>query len=433
MQYIVDLHLHSHYSRATSPDINLEGIYRWGKMKGINIIGTGDFTHPMYFAELKEKLVPTEPGLFKLRDDIAKGIDKELPASVRDNTFRYLLSSEISTIYSKNGKVRKLHNLILLPDLDSVSRFNSILGKIGNLKSDGRPILGLDSKELLKITLGIDPMSQFIPAHIWTPWFSMFGSRSGFDSISEAFEELSEHIRVIETGLSSDPFMNWRIKELDGITIVSNSDAHSGRKLGREANIMDIDLDYNDLLGALRSNDKRMIGTIEFFPEEGRYHYDGHRACNVVMSPIESRKLNGLCPKCNKPLVIGVDNRVNELADKDRGHEYVPNKHKVVEYIIPLTEILAELNNTKSSIGKKVTAQYMELLGKLGDEFSILRKLPIKEIEQAGYMELSIAIGKMRNKDVFVKPGYDGVYGIIKVFPPSDKGFNKGSQMGLIE
>lgn len=430
MKLIVDLHLHSHYSRSTSPDLTLENIYKWGKIKGINIIGTADFTHPLYLEEIKEKLIPAEPGLFTLREDLAKEIDSQLPASVRSNLMRFILSTEISNIYSKNEKVRKMHNMIILPDFKSVDRLNSILSQIGNLKADGRPILGLDSKKLLEIVIGLDEYAQFIPAHIWTPWFSLYGSRSGFNSIEEAFEELSDHIKIVETGLSSDPFMNWRIKDLDGLTLISDSDAHSAQKLGREANMLDIDLDYRELISALRSNDKRMLGTIEFFPQEGKYHYDGHRSCNIVMSPSQSAKVNGICPVCGNPLIIGVDNRVNELADRSRGEDFKPKKHKLVEYIIPLAEILAELNNTKSVTGKRVTELYHKLISSLGSEFEILRKIDINTIKGNGFKEVAEAISKLRQRDLYIKPGYDGVYGIIKVFPPKEH--DKGFQLGLL-
>lgn len=430
MKLIVDLHLHSHYSRSTSPDLSLENIYKWGKIKGINIIGTADFTHPLYFEEIQEKLIPAEPGLFTLREDLANEIDSQLPQSVRNNVFRFILSTEISNIYSKNEKVRKMHNMVILPNFKSVAKLNAILSQIGNLKADGRPILGLDSKKLLEIVIGLDEYAQFIPAHIWTPWFSLYGSRSGFNSIEEAFEELSNHIRIVETGLSSDPFMNWRIKDLDGLTLISDSDAHSAQKLGREANMLDIDLDYFELIKALRTNDKRMLGTIEFFPQEGKYHYDGHRSCNVVMSPTQSAKVNGICPVCGKPLIIGVDNRVNELADPKRNESYRPKQHKLVEYIIPLAEILAELNDTKSATGKRVTEQYHKLINSLGSEFEILRKVDIETIQDNGFKEVAAAISKLRKKDVYIKPGYDGVYGIIKVFPP--KKTDKGFQLGLL-
>ncbi|HLZ14527.1 MAG TPA: endonuclease Q family protein, partial [Candidatus Saccharimonadales bacterium] len=346
-ELIVDLHIHSHYSRATSKNCNLEGLYRWGKLKGITIIGTGDFTHPAWFAELHEKLEPAEPGLFKLKDDLAEPIDKSLPPSVRGQMIRFVPSVEIATIYKKGERVRKLHQLIIMPSLQSVAELNARLERIGNLKADGRPILGLDSKELLRHALETDQRALYIPAHIWTPWFGMFGSKSGFDSIQEAYEELAPEIHAIETGLSSDPGMNWRVANLDGITVTSHSDAHSPQKLGREATVVQSALSYDDIVGAIKTNDARLVGTIEFFPEEGKYHYDGHRACNVRFTPAETKAHRGMCPVCGKPLVVGVENRLDSLAT--RPENYAPKNPKRVEYIIPLAEILAELAGAKST------------------------------------------------------------------------------------
>jgi len=414
MELIVDLHIHSHYSRATSKQCNLEGLYYWGKLKGINIIGTGDFTHPEWFAELRDKLQPAEPGLFKLKDAIAAEIDKSLPLAVRNNVIRFVPTVEISAIYSKGGKVRKLHQLIVVPSFKAVSEINARLERIGNLKADGRPILGIDSKELLRLSLEAEARALFIPAHIWTPWFGMFGSKSGFDSIEEAFEELTPHIRAIETGLSSDPAMNWRIKNLDGLAITSNSDAHSPQKLGREATMVKAELTYDNITGAFQTNDDRLIGTIEFFPEEGKYHADGHRICGVRLTPDETRMRQGSCPVCNKPLVVGVNYRVSELAD--RPIDFLPKHPKQVEYIIPLAEILAELRGLKSVSSKAVAAECDKIYAALGDEFSVLRKVPIQQIQEAGFGLLAVAIERMRNRDVVLEPGFDGVYGIIKVF-----------------
>lgn len=268
-ELVVDLHIHSHYSRATSKDCTFEGLYKWGKLKGIHIIGTGDFTHPAWFGEMREKLEVAEPGLYKLRDELAAPIDAALPASVRSQIIRFIPSVEIATIYSKGGKVRKLHQLIVLPNFEAVSKLNGRLERIGNLKADGRPILGLDSKELLRYSLEASSDGLYIPAHIWTPWFGLFGSKSGFDSLEEAYEELTPHVRAIETGLSSDPAMNWRIEHLDGLAVTSHSDAHSPGKLGREATLVKAPLHYDDIIGAFKANDKRLVGTIEFFPEEG--------------------------------------------------------------------------------------------------------------------------------------------------------------------
>src|SRR3989344_5487751 len=347
MELIVDLHIHSRYSRATSKDSNLEGLYRWGKIKGIHIIGTGDFTHPAWFKELQEKLEPAEPGLFKLKDTYIKEQDAQVPTSCRDNLIRFILTVEISNIYSRGGKVRKVHNLLVVPSFAAASKISSALGAIGNIRADGRPILGLDSQELLKITLTADAESLFIPAHIWTPWFSLFGSKSGFENIEEAFGDLTKYIYAVETGLSSDPYMNWRLSQLDGLTIVSNSDAHSAKKLAREANVMSCAVNYDDIAGGIKTNDSRFVGTIEFFPEEGKYHYDGHRACNIRLTPAETKAVGGICPRCAKPLTIGVENRVETLAD--RPANFIPHGHKKVEYIIPLVELIAEVKGVSTA------------------------------------------------------------------------------------
>jgi len=429
MELIVDLHLHSHYSRATSPNMNLESIYSWGKIKGINIIGTGDFTHPSWFLEIEQKLEPAEPGLFKLKEKYSKNLDKNLPESIRNNLMRFILTVEISNIYKRHDKVRRVHNVVVVPSLKAASFINAKLDTIGNLKSDGRPILGLDSEDLLKITLESSEESMFIPAHIWTPWFAMFGSKSGFDSVEEAFGKNAKYIKAVETGLSSDPFMNWRLSQLDRFTLVSNSDAHSARKLGREASILNCDLSYSQIADAINTGDERFVGTIEFFPQEGKYHYSGHSKCGVVMSPEESAEVNHKCPKCGKELVLGVDHRISELAD--RPHDFRPNKHKRVDYIVPLAEILAEVNSVKSSTAKTVESKFNQLIAALGDEFSILRNSNIKKIAQAGNQKTAEAISKMRNQDVYIEPGYDGVYGVVKIFKPGQH-VQSDKQMSLL-
>lgn len=429
---IVDLHVHTHYSRATSKNADLSGLYYWGKLKGINIIGTGDFTHPEWFAELRETMEPAEPGLFRLKPELAAEIDKTLPESVRNNIIRFIPTVEIATIYSKGGKVRKLHQLLVAPSFEAVSEITTRLERIGNLKADGRPILGLDSKELLRLSLEADPNMLYIPAHIWTPWFGLFGSKSGFDTIDEAFEELTPEIHAIETGLSSDPGMNWRVKNLDGVTITSHSDAHSPQKLGREATVVRAELSYDSIIGAIRTNDDRLVGTIEFFPEEGKYHYDGHRACNVRFTPEQTRAHEGICPVCNKPLVVGVDYRVGELADPLRTVDFTPPITKQVEYIIPLPEILAELHGTKSTSSVKVVADYERAYQMLGDEFSILRNVPIDQIHDAGFPALAVAIERMRRKEVVLDPGYDGVFGVIRVFRDTAERQETMNQLSLL-
>lgn len=428
-ELIVDLHIHSHYSRATSKNSDFAGLYKWGKLKGISIIGTGDFTHPEWFGEMRGKLEPAEAGLFRLRPDYADPIDQSLPPSVRDNLIRFIPTVEISTIYSKGGKVRKLHQLVVMPTFAAVSELNARLERIGNLKADGRPILGMDSKELLRMSLEVSPDSLFIPAHIWTPWFGLFGSKSGFDSLAEAYEELAPEVHAIETGLSSDPAMNWRISDLDTITITSNSDAHSPQKLGREASVVRTAPSYADIIGAFKTNDERFLGTIEFFPQEGKYFADGHRACDVRCTPQQTKEWAGICPKCAKQLVVGVEYRVDELAARPAGHR--PVQAKQVEFIIPLPEVVAELRGIKSVASRAVVEECDRLYQALGDEFSILRKLPTDQISDAGFGLLALAIDRMRRGAVVCEPGFDGIYGTIKVFKDNDERLQARQQMSL--
>ena len=412
MELIVDLHVHSHYSRATSRNCTIEGLYFWGKQKGINVIGTGDFTHPLWFAEFQSKLEPAEGGLFRLKKELADQIDETLPASVRGNPIRFVPTVEIATVYKKGGRGRKLHQLIIMPSFESVARLNTQLERIGNLAADGRPILGLDSKDLLRFAVNADKDSLYIPAHIWTPWFGLFGSKSGFDTLTEAYEDLTSEIHAIETGLSSDPAMNRRLRQLDAITMISNSDAHSPQKLGREATIVRGELSYETVIGAIKTNDPRLVGTIEFFPEEGKYYYDGHRACGVRFSPEETKAHNGICPVCGKRLVVGVDYRVDELADRTIQEERLA---KVTEYIVPLAEIIAESRGVKATSGKAVASEYSGLIASLGDEFSILRKLPIERIREYS-PQIALAVEHIRTGNVYRDPGYDGVYGTVRVF-----------------
>lgn len=403
--------------------MNLESAYRYGKLKGINIIGTGDFTHPAWFSEIREKLEPAEEGLFKLKKEIADKIDSELPASVRNNIMRFILTVEISNIYKRHDKTRRLHNVIVASSFSTVSYLNEKLNVIGNLKSDGRPILGLDSYDLLKISLDSDPDTLFFPAHIWTPWFAMFGSKSGFDSVEEAFGDLANKIVAVETGLSSDPFMNWRIADLDGRTLVSNSDAHSPRKLGREANLINAELNYKDIIGAIRTNDDRFVGTIEFYPEEGKYHFSGHQKCGISLSAKKAKDLKFICPKCGKKLVLGVEQRVDELADKP--FDYVPNQHKVVEYIVPLEIIIADVLGVKSVNGKSVQEEYLNMINHLGDEFNLIRKVDLKDVERVSGAKMALAIDKVRKRDLIIEPGYDGVYGVVKIFSQKNTAENQ--------
>ena len=428
MDLIVDLHIHSHFSRAASKDCTLEGLYRWGKIKGINVIGTGDFTHPDWFAEIQEKLEPTGDGLYKLRDDLAATIDAELPPSVRGELIRFVPTVEIATIYSKGGKVRKLHQLVVMPSFTGVSELNARLERIGNLKADGRPILGLDSKELLRHALDSDPDALYIPAHIWTPWFGMFGSKSGFDAIEEAYEELAPEIRAIESGLSSDPMMNRTVSNLDGVAITSHSDAHSPQKLGREATVLRANPTYADAIGGIKANDDRLVGTIEFFPEEGKYHSDGHRICNIRCTPVETKAYGGICPTCAKPLVVGVDYRVSELADRARN---ATKLLKTTEYIVPLAEVLAELHGVKSVASRKVGEEYRRVIAELGSEFEVLRKVPIEAVKAYSPL-LGLAVERIRNGEVHRDPGYDGVFGTIKVFKDAQERAITTSQLALL-
>jgi uncharacterized protein (TIGR00375 family) len=408
MRFIADLHIHSRYSRATSRDLNPENLWKWAQLKGISVIGTGDFTHPEWLKELREKLDPAGNGLFSLKKKLKTG---EVPDSCRADV-SFMLSAEISCIYSKNGKTRKIHSIVLAPGFIDAGKINARLSKIGNLKSDGRPILGLDAKELLKIVLDASPEAMLIPAHAWTPHFSVFGAASGFDSLEECYEELTPHIHAIETGLSSDPLMNWRLSALDRITLISNSDAHSPAKLGREANILDTDISYAAIRNTIRTG-KGLSGTIEFFPEEGKYHYDGHRSCEVSMKPGETIRHHGLCPVCGRKLTIGVMHRVEKLADREEG--FRPESKPPFCSIIPLPEIIAETLHVGQA-SKKVDALYLNLLAILGNEFSILMDSSLNDIGAAGSPRLAEAVAKMRAGNVSIAPGYDGEFGKVRIF-----------------
>ncbi len=408
MRFFADLHVHSKYSRATSPDMSPEGIWKWAQLKGISVVGTGDFTHPKWLRELNEKLEPSGNGLFELKGEFRTN---DVPASCRADV-SFILSAEISCIYRKKDRTRKVHAILLAPDFKTAARINLSLTKIGNLSADGRPILGLDVKELLKIVLDSSPEAMLIPAHAWTPHFSIFGSESGFDSIEECFDELTPHIYAIETGLSSDPAMNWRLSALDRITLISNSDAHSAPKIGREANVLDADVSYFSILDAIKTK-KGFLGTIEFFPEEGKYHYDGHRSCGISLSPKETIRHDYLCPVCGKRLTVGVMHRVEKLADRDEG--FKPDDSPGYHSIIPLPEILAEALHVGAG-SKRVNAAFMSLLGRLGSEFRILMDIPPGEIEAASSPIVAEAVSRMREGRVHIAPGYDGEYGRIKIF-----------------
>ncbi len=412
MQFVADFHIHSKYSRATSKDMDLENLDKWAKIKGIKVLGTGDFTHPEWLKNLKSKLEPAGAGLFRLKSKI------QSPKS-KDET-RFILTTEISCIYSKNNKVRKIHIIVFAPSFEVVEKINARLDLIGNLKSDGRPILGLDAKELARIVLDASKDCLVVPAHIWTPWFSIFGSKSGFDSVEECFEDYSKYIYAGETGLSSNPAMNWRLSNLDKIALISNSDAHSPSKIGREANVFDLPfLSYDSIIAAIRTKDRQnFLYTIEFFPEEGKYHYDGHRSCEIVLSPKESKKYNGVCPSCGKPLTIGVMNRVDALAD--RPIDFKPKNAIPFKSLVPLVEIIAE--SVGKGVGsKQVDGEYKKIIKEFGSEFKILLDATEYELASATLPEIAEGIIRVREGKVFIEPGYDGVYGKVKIFSKGEQ------------
>ena len=408
MKMIADLHIHSRFSMATSKEGTPENLDFWARKKGISLIGTGDFTHPVWREELKERLVSEGNGLYRLRDAYVKEESRKFPG---EGT-RFVVSGEISSIYKKNGKTRKVHNVILLPSLEAADAMAQRLEKIGNIHSDGRPILGLDSHDLLEMMLDVCPEGILIPAHIWTPHFSVLGAKSGFDSVEECFEELAPYIHALETGLSSDPAMNWRISKLDRYQLVSNSDAHSPSKLGREANLLDIDCSYEGLYRALQTGEG-LEGTVEFFPEEGKYHFDGHRKCGVSLSPVEAERLGEICPVCGKKLTMGVDHRVEQLADRAEG--FVKKDGKKYESLVPLPEVISACMGY-STASKKVQGCFEQMIQTLGTEFDILRNVPSEDIKSCAGERIAEGIENVRTGNVKRIPGYDGEYGKIELF-----------------
>jgi uncharacterized protein (TIGR00375 family) len=410
--FYADLHLHSKHSRATSRDCDLEHLYLAGRKKGLALLASGDFTHPGWQAELREKLVAAEPGLFRLRPEIERALDAELPKTAAPPP-RFVLEVEISNIYRRADKTRKVHNLVYAPDWDSAARFTERLGRRGNLASDGRPILGLDSRDLLEIVLDSGPDCFLVPAHIWTPWFALFGSKSGFDAVEECYGDLSQHVFALETGLSSDPGMNFRISALDRYRLISSSDAHSPDKLGREATRFDTELDYFAVLRALRTG-QGFGGTVELFPEEGKYHLDGHRKCEVCLLPERSRAHDGCCPVCKKPLTLGVLHRIEQLADQPPGR--IPSGAAPYAHFVPLREVLSEVLGTGPS-SRRVHVAYEHLLSEVGPELFILGQAPLEDVRRHGPELASEAIGRMRNGEVLREAGFDGEYGTIRTLP----------------
>ena len=411
--YIADLHIHSRFSRATSKEGDAPHLDLWAGRKGIGLVGTGDFTHPAWRAELQEMLTPAEEGFYTLKPQYR--LAQETAGAAHPP--RFVLTGEISSIYKKNGRVRKVHNLILLPSLQAAEELSRRLERVGNIHSDGRPILGLDSRDLLELTLTACPEAVFIPAHIWTPHFSLFGAFSGFQTMEECFEDLTPHIHAVETGLSSDPPMNWQVSALDRYTLVSNSDAHSPQKLGREANLLDCGLSYPALKHAIETGEG-FGGTIEFFPEEGKYHLDGHRNCGVCLTPQEAESLGGLCPVCGKKLTIGVQHRVEELADRPLGQPRP--QQKPFESLAPLPEVIAACTGS-SEASKKTQARYQAMLQQLGSEFYILRQADLSDIQRVAGPAVAEGIRRLRLGQVERVPGYDGAFGHVVLLTPAER------------
>jgi len=416
--FLADLHIHSYLSRATSKLCDLPHLALWAQRKGIRLLGTGDFTHPEWFSRISDQLEPRDNGLFRLKPEVSEGIRAEVPAACQ-GPVDFVLQVEISSIYKRGGRVRKVHNLVYMPDLEAARRFSEALGRIGNIQSDGRPILGLDSRDLLEIVLECSDRAHLIPAHIWTPWFSVFGSKSGFDELEECYGDLTGHIFALETGLSSDPPMNWRLSQLDGYTLVSNSDAHSPAKLGREANLFRTEVTYDAVFEALQAGEPaRFGGTLEFYPQEGKYHLDGCRRCGVRLEPDQTRDLGGRCPECGKLVTVGVMSRVEDLADRPPGAR--PDTALGFESLVPLQEVLAGCFD-QGPATKRVQREYDRLLGELGPELTILRSLPVDALDRTGAPLVAEAIRRVRAGEVRILPGYDGEFGDIRIFGADER------------
>jgi uncharacterized protein (TIGR00375 family) len=420
MPFIADLHIHSRYSRATSPDMMIPQLSRSAELKGIQLLATGDFTHPEWLATLKKDLTPLGNGLFTHGET------------------RFILSAEINNAGYVQEKFHQTHNLLYVPSFEAAEKVNDFLARYGSLTVDGRPTLKLDTREMLRGILPLVPDVMFVPAHIWTPWFSLYGSRSGYDSLDEAFGDLKQEITALETGLSSDPPMNWRLSELDPYTLISNSDAHSPSRLGREANVFECEMTYAEIRDTLKTKDRsRLLFTIEFFPEEGKYHYDGHRACQVRFTPRQALAGNELCPVCGRKLTIGVLHRVESLADRKEG--FLPPNAIPYRNLVPLEEIIGQaIKAGRDTAG--VRSRYSSLVRALGGEFNVLLHVPIKDIAEHSDERIAAGIANMREGRVLALAGYDGVFGTINVYATGDNqpeapgvqdAPNKGEQMGL--
>ncbi|MFA5271057.1 MAG: endonuclease Q family protein [Candidatus Omnitrophota bacterium] len=409
MQFVADFHIHSKYSRATSKDMEIPQLAKWARLKGINLLGTGDFTHHLWLQELKKYLgTEDQKGLFSY-----EGV-------------HFILTAEISSIYSQNGKVYRVHNVVMAPSFGVVEEINKALSKLGNLASDGRPILGISCIKLAEELSKISKDIMLVPAHIWTPWFSVFGSNSGFNSLEDAFGKYVGNITALETGLSSDPAMNWRLSKLDKYSLISNSDSHSPQRIGREANVFDCAMDYYEIKKVLEVKDnKKFLYTIEFFPEEGKYHFDGHRNCDLRLSPSETKKYKGICPRCAKPLTKGVLNRVEELADRPQG--YIPENNIGYKSMVSLDEIIADIKGVDKK-SKAVLREYLEIVPAFGSEFDILVNATEKELFSKLPEKIAEGIKRVREGRLKIEPGYDGEYGEIKIFGIDDK---KNEQLTL--
>ena len=420
-QFRADLHIHSRFSRATSKKLTPRHLAAWGDIKGLDVLGTGDCTHPEWLDELEDQLVEdSQSGLYRLKDttDLGKEVPRFSEYSLPGRAL-FMLQGEISSIYKRGGKVRKVHNLVYMPTFEAARKFSRKLGEVGNITSDGRPILGMDSRDILDLVLETHPLAFLIPAHIWTPWFSLFGSKSGFDTVEECYGEYASEIFALETGLSSDPEMNWLWSALDRFALVSNSDAHSGDKLGRECNLFAGDISYEGVYRSLRGEGlgHKFLGTMEFFPEEGKYHLDGHRKCNVVMEPRETLTRDGICPVCGKPLTVGVLHRILTLADRDTPKQ--PTKAGDYSSLIPLPELMSEVLGVGPKT-KKVSTLYAQAIQTLGSEMSILRDVPEEEIRKVNVL-VAEAVGRMRRGEVLRQPGFDGEYGVVRVFSQKER------------
>lgn len=414
MQQILDLHIHSKYSRSCSPELTLENIEAACRIKGVDIIATGDFTYPEWFSDIKNKLIEIAPGagLYKLK-------------TAKDDKVKFILSTEVALIYKDGGKARRIHLVIHAPNIKAVEELNNYLDKNYNIRSDGRPILGLAAPELMKLCLNIDKKFLIYPAHIWTPWFAVFGSKSGFNKMEECFHEYTKNIYAIETGLSSDPEMNWRLSALDKLTILSNSDAHSLPNIAREANVFEMEeITYDEIYEIIKNKNLEKIKyTIEFYPEEGMYHYDGHRDCGISFTPEQTKKNKNICPACKKPLVIGVMNRVDELADRPLG--FKPEKVAPFKKLVELDKIIAEAMDIKSRHSQKVQSAYNSLIKQGGSELNILLNISLKDLEKITDPGIVEGIKRVREGDLIIKPGFDGQYGEIKIFSEQEKLKNK--------